>query len=345
MKKLLWISRGIPNLIKSAGDIRALRLLEILSKDHEIFVIGRSADYGESDVKRIGCKSFLNGNFKGKFEEIIKDNEIDSVILSHWTIANEMIDFIKSKCNAKIYIDTIDVEFLRLQRKLEFDESKISEDEVQRVKKLELEVYKKANFLITASKIDEEELLKNGDFKCIEFPCIYNINESYVPKLGNQGYTICNWSHEPNIISTKYVCEKIIPFVDINFHIVGKHPPEEIKKYASEKILIKGPEYEINKFLNTMDLLICPIFYGAGVNGKILESICFGIPVITSELGALPLGLEHGKNCLIGKSEKDYIDLINLLLRDEELKNKLSKNGKEFAKKYSLSYWKEKLEF
>lgn len=53
MKKLLWISKSIPNLLKSAGDIRALRLLEILSKDHEIFVIGRSADYGESDVKRI----------------------------------------------------------------------------------------------------------------------------------------------------------------------------------------------------------------------------------------------------------------------------------------------------
>lgn len=345
MKKLLWISKSIPNLLKSAGDIRALRLLEILRKDHEIFVIGRSADYGESDVKRIGCKSFLNGNFKGKFEEIIKDNEIDSVILSHWTVANEMLDFVRSKSNAKIYIDTVDVEFLRLQRKLEFDGSKISENEVQRVKKLELEVYKKADFLITASKIDEEELLKNGDFKCIEFPCIYNVNKNYVPNGGKSSYIICNWTHEPNIVTTKYVCEKIIPFVDTTFHIVGKHPPEEIKKYASEKILIKGPEYEIDKFLNTMNILICPIFWGAGVNGKLVEAISFGIPVITSELGALPLGLEHGKNCLIGKSEKDYIDLINLLLRDKELRNKLSTNGRKFAEKYSLSYWKNNLKF
>jgi len=343
MAQVFFVSKGLPNLIKSAGDIRALNMLKILKSEYNIHVFSRSADFGDSDVKGLGCEPHLTGDLKNTFKNYADIQKPEIVILSHWTIANELIDFVRDICpNSRIFIDTIDVEFLRLQRKLQFDSSSISDIEVERVKKLELEVYKKADGLIAASSKDKEELLKHHGFNVIELPCLYSINNAYVPNEGRNSYIICNWTHEPNIASTAFLCEQVIPFTDLLFYIVGKHPPEQIRKFESSKITICGAEYEINKFLSKMNLLLCPVFYGAGMNGKIGESLAFGIPVITSDLGALPFDLEHKKTAMIANSKEEFISCIDQVLNDSKLRNDLSFGGRKLMEKFTINFFKEK---
>jgi glycosyltransferase involved in cell wall biosynthesis len=343
MAEIFFVSKNVPNLLKSAGDIRAFRMLKILRKKHNVHVFARSADYGESDVKSIGCESHLTGNPQTTYVTYSNVKQPDIVILSHWTVASEMLEFVRATSpQAKIYIDTIDVEFLRLSRKLAFDPTKIDEKEVNRVRASELGVYRKADGLIVASEQDKVELKKHGEFNLIDLPCLYSINNEYRPSEGKNSYIICNWTHEPNIVSTKYLCEEIIPMTDLMFYIVGKHPPEDIKKYESSKIVVNGAEYEINKFLFKMNMLLCPVFYGAGMNGKILEAISFGIPVITSSLGALPIGLIHEESAMVADDTKSFINCVNQVLIDKDLREKLSVNGKEVAKKFTIETWQDK---
>ena len=342
MGEVCFVGRGIPNLIKSAGDIRALRMLKILRKAHNVTVIARSADFGESDVKGIGCSSYLSGNSQTTLSTLFVCKKFDIIILSHWTVGEELIDFIRQNSEAKIWIDTIDVEFLRLSRKFLYDSSKISELEVDRVRGLELGVYGKADGLIVASKQDEEELLKFGKFRIIELPCMYFINNEYRVNSGKNAYIICNWKHEPNIVSTQYLCEKIVPFTELLFYIVGKHPPESIKSYASNTINVMGAEYEINKFLLKMNVLLCPVFWGAGMNGKIGESLAFGIPVVTSSLGALPYGLVHGETAMISDNDESFVECIKNILFDDKLRSKLSVQGREMMQSYTVDYWQER---
>ena len=63
-----------------------------------------------------------------------------------------------------------------------------------------------------------------------------------------------------------------------------------------------------------MSMCLAPTMYGAGINGKIGEALAFGIPVVTTPLGALAYGLEHRKTAMIAKDSKEFIDSINELI-------------------------------
>lgn len=342
MNELYFVSRGLPNLIKSAGDIRAYKMLKILRKKFNIHAFARSADFGDADVKGLGCEAHLTGDPQNTIQICSRDKSPDVVILSHWTVAKEMIDYVKRVTNAKVFIDTIDLEFLRLTRKLEFDPSSIDQKEVDRVRENELAVYRKADGIIVASEQDREELLKHGDFKTIYLPCLFSINAGYQVNGGKNAYIICNWTHQPNIVSTKYLCEKIVPNVDALFYVVGKHPPEEIRKFESSRVTISGAEYEINKFLSRMNMLLCPVLYGAGMNGKIAESLAYGIPVVTSTMGARPFSLIHRETCMIGDSDDEFIECVKEVLGDVELRTRLSVNGRELMKKFTVEHFQDK---
>lgn len=339
MKNLVFISKGMPNNIKSAGDIRALRMLKILKHEYDITVIASGADFGEGDVRGIGCESHLTSDIN----QIIKEKSPEVIILSHWTIAGRYLDLIKNISNAKIIIDTIDIEFLRLQREIEYRKlGEVNQQNVNNIKNNELNIYKKADLLITTSKPDKEELLKHSEFKIIELPCLFTINDSYQVNDGNNTYTINNWLHKPNVDSTIYLCEKIIPKLDIPLYVIGKHPPESVVKYSSDKIIVCGAEYEINKFLLKMNILLAPILYGAGMNGKIGEALAFGIPVVTTSLGAKPYELEHKKNAMISDDEGSFIDSVKQILENENLRTTLSSNGRKLIENYTIENWKNK---
>lgn len=336
MKSIVFIAKGVPNNIKSAGDIRSLKLLEILSQDYQITVNAGSADYGTSDINRFGIEYVKNNAI-----EFIKQKKPDIVILSSWRVAKDHIVKIREILpEAKIIIDTIDIEFLRIARKFEYLKSTES---VYALKQDELTTYEKADFLITVANQDEEELKKNGSFKLISFPCIFQTNGSYKPSDGKNSYIICNWAHEPNIISTRWICEKIIPNINLNFTIVGKHPPQELYKYVSDKIKIHGPEYSITKFLSNMNMLLCPVFYGAGMNGKIGEALAFGIPVITTRYGAIPFDLEHKKDAMICRDEHDFIGAITEVMTNQDLRESLSINGKLKMENFTKEFWQNKI--
>ena len=344
-QNLLFVAKGMPNKIKSGGDFRAYNMLKILKNEYDLFVIANSADYGQSDVKGIGCESYLAGDIFSTVKELFRIKNFEIVILSGWAIAQQLFDFIRElSSSTKIVVDTIDVEFLRNKRESEF--KKIENPEFEILKRQELQVYRKADLVITTSTQDKEELLKHYDFnyritKIIELPCLFEVNNSYQSTSGKNAYTIANWTHRPNVEATIFLCQEIIPKTDLNFYIVGKHPPDAIRNFASNKITICGAEYEIERFLTKMNLLLAPVFYSAGMNSKIGQGLAFGIPTVTTTMGAEPYGLIHEESVMIGDNVETFLDSINKIIKDEELRKKLSLNGRSVMENYTIQKWKD----
>lgn len=335
-QELLFITKHMPNKIKSSGDLRALNFISILQQKYNVTVIASAADFGTSDVCATGATAIKNSSLE-IVQEIIKNKKIEKIILVHWTIAERYLDFIKRISNAEILIDTVDIEFVRLQRKKVYYNSigKEISDDIQKITNKELTIYRKCDKVITICDFDEEELQKKEKFKTVQVPNIY-VNQKVINvKKSNECYTICNWLHQPNIDATIYTCEKIIPKTDLKFYVVGKHPPEEIKKLGNEKVIIHGCEYQLEKFLQNKCMTISPILWGAGLNGKIGEPLSYGIPVVTTSQGALPYGLVHGENVMIGDTEEELLECVNSLLNDEKLLKKISINGKQAILKFT----------
>ena len=342
MNHIIFIAKGCPNLIKSAGDIRALNLLRLLREKYDVSVISNSADYGEGDVKSIGCQSFLTGNVAGIIKQLVNEKPTNLIIISHWSIAATYLDSIRQVTNAKIIIDTIDIEFLRLQRKHDLvGEEKYAQWCVDNVKEKELAIYHRADALIVTAEQDKTELDKHASFNIIQYPCIFEVNQSEIELNTKKTYTICNWIHEPNVLATVWLLEKVIPYVDVEFYTVGKHVPESVAKFGSEKVIIHGAEYEIKKFLRDKSICLAEVLWGAGMNGKVGEALGYGIPVVTTDYGANPYGLTHGENVMIAHNEHEFIEHVKNLLVDKDLRSKLSKNGKILIReKYTNDCWR-----
>jgi hypothetical protein len=55
--------------------------------------------------------------------------------------------------------------------------------------------------------------------------------------------------------------------------------PPEIVALATEKIIVAGLQIDVRPFFDSVKLSVAPLRFGAGVKGKINQSMAFGVPV------------------------------------------------------------------
>lgn len=197
----------------------------------------------------------------------------------------------------------------------------------------------KFNFVVSMSKNDQS-VLKNkfGLKNVIVIPNgIEEINflNNNPGKILNLGY-IGSFNHPPNRNVFAFFINEIAPLLEknkINFRyfIVGANNPKDIKKIVNHssfknkrKIINLGEVEKVEDFYQKIDVLICPIFSGSGTRIKILEALSFGVPVITSDIGAEGINI-NSQYLSIANSKNEFIKEItkftqkNPKLNDAEL--------------------------
>lgn len=75
--------------------------------------------------------------------------------------------------------------------------------------------------------------------------------------------------------------------------------------------------------------MVVPLRYGAGVKGKVVEAMYYGVPVITTDVGVE--GLNNVKGVVVTKNERDFAEEVIKLNDDEDKWNKLSKESKNYV--------------
>jgi glycosyltransferase involved in cell wall biosynthesis len=84
-----------------------------------------------------------------------------------------------------------------------------------------------------------------------------------------------------------------------------------------------------------------PLTWGAGVKGKVTQSLAQGLPVVTTPVGAEGLNLEHGVNVLVGATSSELCAETARLLVDDDLWSSMSEHGLALAR---LEYSPQRLE-
>ena len=118
-----------------------------------------------------------------------------------------------------------------------------------------------------------------------------------------------------------------------------------VKKYIRNNnidgVRITGALYggDLIKELKNAQLSSCTSYYGEGMPTAVLESMAFGMPIITRNVGGLPDFFEDGKMGYITDSldPKDFAEAILPYIENKELTMKVSKYNHEYAKKYFMA--------
>ncbi|NQE54750.1 Trehalose synthase [ANME-1 cluster archaeon GoMg3.2] len=77
-----------------------------------------------------------------------------------------------------------------------------------------------------------------------------------------------------------------------------------------------------------------------------LEAMASGLPIVATSVGGLPEIIKEGKNGFLVEPQnpKEIAEKVSMILRDDELRERISKNNKERAKEYSWEGAVERLE-
>jgi len=130
-----------------------------------------------------------------------------------------------------------------------------------------------------------------------------------------------NMSYPPNIASSIYTVEKILPIVKINFPtikflIAGANPVSRIKNLESNYITVSGWMEDIREAFATSKIMLAPMLISIGLQNKILQAMAMKIPCVISPMANNALGATHGKEVFVANSPEEYNEYITILLND-----------------------------
>ena len=133
--------------------------------------------------------------------------------------------------------------------------------------------------------------------------------------------------------------------VDAKFYIIGDKAPPEIVALANEKIVVTGLQRDARPFFDSVKLSVAPLRFGAGVKGKINQSMGFGVPVVATSIAVQGTDLRDGEEILVADEPEYFARALIKLYESEELWNRLSENGLSKTRVlYSVETARKKLE-
>src|SRR4029453_12733513 len=88
-----------------------------------------------------------------------------------------------------------------------------------------------------------------------------------------------------------------------------------------------GLQRGVRHFFESVKLSVAPLRFGAGIKGKINQSMGFGVPVVATSLAVDGMPLTNRKDILVADEPQDFAHALIELYESEELWNRLSENG------------------
>jgi len=260
-----------------------------------------------------------------------RGSEFDLIYIIRYDVAQDILPSIKAFSSAKVVLNNCDLHFLRELRAELNSENKNLEGPLT-TRQNELKAMRDVDAVLSYSELEHSVIASHNLTTKNIFKCPWVLT----PKRSNFSFDSRNgiaflggFKHLPNIESVKYFSNNVMPrinmkYPDLKFHIYGSAVTEEVKELASDNIIIEGFVEDLATVFDQCRVFVAPLLSGAGIKGKVLESIAHGIPSVLSPIAAESTGLTHGSNTLIANSDEEWADYVINLYHDKNLWQKLS---------------------
>ncbi len=360
-KNILFIDLTLPTYDKDAGSYIAYKYLLILVKlGYNVIFCSYNENHLEpynTILTNLGIKVIYGPS---AFLNFIKINGeyINYTFLSRPLIANEFFNIIKKYSNTKILYIGVDLHFLREQRMSEIMNKNLEKKD-QTMQKKEFSIMRKADISLFYSKEEIKIIDKiDSNIKTATLPWIQPVMENNILDKYQQRKNIIflgGFSHAPNIDAVIWFHDEIFPVLknkikNFKVVIVGSNVPKEIEKLNERQFKITGfvEENKLPELFSESKVFIAPLRFGAGFKGKIAKAMSFGVPVVTTSIGAEGIGLIDGRNACLADDKKVFAKKVVNLYHDKLLWEKISKESvkhvqKEFSTENAKKVLKELL--
>ncbi len=355
--RALVLDHCTPTPDQDAGSITALNLMRILQglgfkvtfipEDNFLYMTPYTLN-----LQRIGIEC-LYGPYVTSVEKHLAEfgKHYDIIVVFRMTAAERNFSAIRKYCpNAKLIFHTSDLHHLREFREAELADSDQLRQKAIKTRERELRIIQGADATIVHSlaekeMLDAEPALEANGGRIFLFPWAIEIPGTKVPFEKRNGMVfIGGFQHQPNIDAVLYFSKEVFPRIrqklpEAVFRIVGSRGTPEIFALAEKDgIEVLGFVEDLQPVLDSCRLSVVPMRYGAGIKGKIGTSLSYGLPCVSTKIGAEGMGLSSGDGVIIADSPETFADEVVRLHQDPVLWKSSSTGGIDFvSRNYSLA--------
>jgi len=155
------------------------------------------------------------------------------------------------------------------------------------------------------------------------------------PNLGFLG----NMAYHPNVEAVHWLHREVfLPLKaktpDFSLSIIGRDPLGPVLELGKHPgVDVTGDVEEIWPYVNAVDLFVFPLWTGAGVKNKILESMFAARPVITTPIGNEGIDAVDGRDIVICRDPGQFRKETARLLDSPEERRRIGENGRDFVRR------------
>ena len=114
---------------------------------------------------------------------------------------------------------------------------------------------------------------------------------------------------------------------DIPVYLLGSYPTLEVCSLSSNTVFVPGYLADVNSYFTNSRIFVAPLRYGAGMKGKIGQSLEYGMPIVSTSIGVEGMNLIDEQDVLIANDAESFADKIIQLYQDQVLWQQIKDNS------------------
>ena len=339
-KTVLIADHYIPQPDQDAGSRTISNVIELfLEKGVDIILWPHNKNYTSKYAKFFQKKGVLvlyQWENPIEFETYLSEYKdlVDAAFFSRPFVFDDLNLKWRRTSTMPVFFYGHDIHHLRLsqaaQKNPECISTKVQELEIEKIEK---RVWQNADTIFYPAQFEvdyvKEFLLGTNAKAQVQYLPAYAYSTSVKKPLANpslrQGLLfVGGFGHPPNVEGVMWFLNEVWPTLlkwkkDIHFFCVGSSTPKAIQDLASQNISILGylNDQELATMYRKVRVVVAPLLVGGGIKGKVVEAMNWGIPVVTTSVGAQ--GLEEEREAMrpVDEPEQFGREIINLLENDD----------------------------
>jgi O-antigen biosynthesis protein len=348
-KRVLVIDHWIPCPDRDSGSVRMDRLLALLQRMElhvTFFADHLEAGAEPARLQRRGIEVLYSPWVPSIRAHLTEHGpRYDLAILSRRDPADRHFDTVRELApRAAIVFDTVDLHFVRemLAARLSGDRAALAL--ATRRQEEELALMRRSDITIVVSAAEAQLLAReHGIGNTVVISNVHEIATTVPPFSARRDLVFVGYfAHAPNADGILWFAREVLPLVrerlpGVCLHVIGAEPPHALWQLRSDTLRIHGRVTDLEHHLDAARVMVAPLRFGAGVKGKITQSLSRGLPVVGTAVAVDGMEISAGEHVLVADTPAEFAAAVERLYLNQDLWTKLSHGGREVARRvYSV---------
>lgn len=298
---------------------------------------------------------FDSAAFREATADRVREVAPDAVLAQHpymgQVFRDERVDAAIESVGARRVTNAHVVEYVAHERQRQFaDDLRTRAElalEIPRLREAELAAYEASDLTIVLGDEDRRELAPRVSGPVATQRVILDPDRYDPAAAGDEvpGRLLFFGSYDwfPNEDGIAYFCEEAFPAIrrghpDVELLIAGRGAPPSVRALGEEpNVAFVGEVDDLGSLIRTASAVVAPIRVGGGVRIKVLESMAWRVPVVTTPGGFEGVDATPGEDLLVAEGATALADATVGLLRDRERRRALRESARETVEeRYSV---------